>query len=104
LRLPGVLLFFDVQSIAVKARGGRRYTAARRLVLERRQRTRGRFYLFAAYDATTGRVHWRFHAGKGAQDVAAVLRAVRRWYPTQEVWLVLDQDTAHRAARARPAG
>lgn len=44
----GVLLFFDVQPIPVKADGGRRLTAARRLMLEKAQKTRGFFYLVAA--------------------------------------------------------
>ena len=32
-----VLLFFDMQPIVVKAYGGRRYTSAKRLVLEKQQ-------------------------------------------------------------------
>ena len=44
-----VLAFFDVQPITVKAYGGRRYTTAKRLVLARDQKTRGRFYLFLLY-------------------------------------------------------
>ncbi len=91
----GVLVFFDVQPITVKAYGGRRYTAARRLVLERRQRTRGRFYLFALYEVTTGRVRWQFRPGKGTAEVCAFMRRVRQWYPTREVWVVLDQDSPH---------
>jgi hypothetical protein len=94
----GVLGFFDVQPITVKAYGGRRYTAARRLVLDRRQKTRGRFYLFLLYDATTGRVRWQFRPGKGAVDVCAFMRRMRRWYPAPRVpavWIVLDQDPAH---------
>jgi hypothetical protein len=42
----GVLLSFDVKVVAVKAYGGQRYTAARRLVLPRNQKTQGKFYLF----------------------------------------------------------
>jgi hypothetical protein len=41
-----LLAFFDVKPIAVKAYGGRCDTKDRRLVLQRNQRTRGRFYLF----------------------------------------------------------
>ena len=44
-----ILAFFDVQPITVKAYGGRCYTRARRLVLQRNQKTRGRFYLFLLY-------------------------------------------------------
>jgi hypothetical protein len=38
-----VLVFFDVKVVPVKAYEGRRYTTARRLVLPRNQKTRGRF-------------------------------------------------------------
>jgi transposase len=99
------MVFVDVQPIAVKAYGGRRYTTARRLVLERRQKTRGRFYLFGLYEVNTGRVRWQFRRGKGAADVCAFLRRVRQWYPHRRVCVVLDQDPAHprRAAATRRA-
>ena len=90
-----VLIFMDVQPITVKAYGGRRYTTAKRLVLERRQKTRGRFYLFALYEVNTGRTRWAFLAGKGSQYVCQFLRQIRRWYPDQPAWIVLDQDPAH---------
>jgi hypothetical protein len=89
------MLFLDVQPIAVKAYGGRRYTSAQRLVLERHQKTRGFFYLFALYDVKAGRVRWAFLASKNAGALACFLRRVRRWYPNQEVWVILDQDGAH---------
>jgi transposase len=91
----GVLLFLDVQPIAVKAYGGRRYTSARRLALDRRQKTRGLFYLFVLYDVRSGRVHWAFLPGKSSRYVCQFMRRVRRWYPGVEVWIALDQDPAH---------
>ena len=91
----GVLLFFDVKPIAVKAYGGRRFTSAKQPILERYQKTRGRFYLFAAYDVKCGRVRWRYYHRKASQQVCLFMQQVRRWYPTQKVWLVLDQDSAH---------
>ena len=91
----GNLLFFDVQPIAVKAYGGRRYTSARRLVLERRQKTRGRFYLFVTYHVRSGRVHWAFLPGKSWRYVCQFMRRVRRWNPQAATWIALDQDTAH---------
>ena len=91
----GVLLFFDVQPIAVKAYGGRRYTSAKRLVLARAQKTRGRFYLFLVYDVGSGRSRWAYMPGKSSKYVCQFMRQVRRWYPTQEVWVALDQDPAH---------
>ena len=91
----GVLLFYDVKPVAVKAYGGRRFSSAKRLVLTRYQPTRARFYLFALYDAQTGRVRWRFYHGKGAYSVCQFMQHVRRWYPTQTVWVVLDHDPAH---------
>jgi len=99
----GRLLFFDVKPIAVKAYGGRRYTSAKRLVLPRNQKTRGRFYLFTCYDALDGKVHWQFLPGKGAQYVCQFMRHLRRWYPDLPLWVVLDQDPAHpcKARRTR---
>lgn len=91
----GVLLFFDVKPIAVKAYGGRRYTSARRLVLGRYQKTRGMFYLFALYDVRHGRVRWAFMDGKSSYYVCQFMHLVRRWYPDQEVWVALDQDRTH---------
>ena len=96
-RLPraGVLVFFDVKPVAVKAYGGRRYTSARRLVLARAQKTRGFFYLFLLYEVNSGRVHWAFLNGKASGQVCQFMRRVRRWYPGQPVWVALDQDGAH---------
>ncbi len=89
------LLFFDVKPVTVKAYGGARYTAQRRLVLGRRQRTRGRFYLFLVYEVTSGKVHWRHLPGKDSTWVCRFMRQVRRWYPRGEIWLALDQDSPH---------
>jgi len=91
----GVLLFFDVKPVAVKAYGGSRYTSAKRLILEKRQKTRGRFYVFLMYDVHTGKVHWAFYPGKDSTYVCHFMRRIRRWYPQQKVWIVLDQDPAH---------
>jgi hypothetical protein len=91
----GHLLFFDIKPIAVKAYGGRRYTSAKRLVLVRNQKTRGRFYLFVSYDAVSGQVHWMFLPGKSAQYVSHFMRRLRHWYPEAAVWVALDQDRAH---------
>ncbi len=91
----GVLLFFDVQPIAVKAYGGRRDTSAPRIVLSRAQQTRGLFYLFLVYDVGSGRSRWAYFPGKSSEYVCQFLRQIRRWYPDQEVWIALDQDPAH---------
>lgn len=91
----GHLLFFDVKPIAVKAYGGRRYTSAKRLVLLRNQKTRGRFYLFLSYDAVSGKVHWMFLPGKSAHYVNQFMRRIRYWYPQATLWVALDQDRAH---------
>ena len=89
-----------MQPITVKAYGGRRYTRAKRLVLRRNQKTRGRFYLFLLYEVNQGRVHWAFYPGKGAKYVCRFLRRVRRWYPRQVVRIGLDRDpaTSHQGA------
>ncbi len=90
-----MLVFFDVKPIAVKAYGGRRFSSAPRLVLERYQKTRGFFYLFALYEVKSGRVRWRYYPAKSSHYVCLFMQSVRKWYPDQEVWVVLDQDTAH---------
>ena len=90
-----MLVFFDVKPVTVKAYGGRRFTSAKRLILERRQKTRGRFYLFALYAVQHGRVRWRYSHRKDSVRVCRFMQAVRRWYPDQPVWVVLDQDPAH---------
>jgi transposase len=89
------LLFFDVQVIAVKAYGGRRYTTAQQLVLARQQPTRGKFYLFLLYAVNSGRTHWAFMPGKSSAEVCQFMKQVRRWYPAHDVWIALDQDRAH---------
>lgn len=90
----GALFFFDVKPVIVKAYGGHRFSAEP-LVLERNQKTRGRFYLFALYDVQAGRVRWRYYRGKSSVYVCRFMRQVRRWYPHSVVWVVLDQDRAH---------
>lgn len=91
----GHFVFFDVQPIAVKAYGGRRYTTELRPVLESKQKTRGMFYLFTAYSATTGRVYWSFMSGKSSRFVCRFFRKLRRHIPKSELWVILDRDPAH---------
>lgn len=91
----GVLLFVDIKPVFVKAYGGRRYTPAKRLVLARAQKTRGRFYLFLLYDVGSGQTRWAYLPGKSSVEVCRFMRQVRRWYPDQDVWVALDQDPAH---------
>jgi hypothetical protein len=88
-------VFFDIKPVTVKAYGGRQYTAAKKLVLSRAQKTRGRFYLCLLYDARSGKSHWSFEPSKDSAAVCRFMRRVRRWYPDQEVWVALDQDSAH---------
>lgn len=90
----GIQDYFDVKPVTVKAYGGRRWSA-NPLVLRKYQKTRGRFYLFALYDVKQGRVRWRYYQGKDSTYVCRFMRQVRRWYPDAEVWVVLDQDSAH---------
>jgi hypothetical protein len=91
----GRLLCFDVKPVAVTAYGGRRYTAAKKLVLSRAQKTRGLFYWFVAYDAIQGRVYGGFFPGKSARYVCQFMRRLRRWFPDQPLWVALDHDRAH---------
>jgi DDE superfamily endonuclease len=89
------MVFFDTKPVTVKAYGGRRYTSAEKLVLPRRQKTRGRFHLFLLYDMQSGRARWTFRPSKDSTEVSKFMRQVRRWYSDREVWVVLDQDSAH---------
>ena len=91
----GVLLFFDVKPIVVKAYGGRRYSLAKELILPRRQKTRGKFYLFAIYEVDSGRIRWAYMSGKSSEYVCRFMQKVRRWYPDQQVWIALDQERSH---------
>ena len=90
----GELVFFDVKPVTVKAYGGRRWSGAR-MVLRKYQKTRGRFYLFTLYAVKQGRIRWRYYHGKDSTYVCRFMRLVRRWYTDAEVWVVLDQDSAH---------
>ncbi len=65
------------------------------MVLRKYQKTRGRFYLFALYDVKSGGVRWRYYHGKDSACVMRFMRQVSRRYPAAEVWVVLDQDSAH---------
>jgi transposase len=95
LPADGLLLFFDVKPVAVKAYGGARYTSEKRLVLAKRQKTRGLFYLFALYEVNGGRLHWAFYPHKDSLCVCRFMQRVRRWYPQKKVWVVADQDGAN---------
>jgi hypothetical protein len=74
----GVLGFCDVNPGVVKASGGRRYPAAKRLVWARHHKSRGTLYLLAAYEVRTGRVRWLCLPATDSPQVCAVRRGVRR--------------------------
>jgi transposase len=65
------------------------------LVLPKYQKTRGQFYLFAAYDLFPGRVRWIFQDHATSAEFIDFLRRIRRWYPHQYILIVLDSDTIH---------
>jgi len=89
----GVWLSFDVQPIPVKAYGGRRFPSAKRLVLEKAQKTRGFFSLFVADEVKTGRRRWAFSDGKSSEHVCRLMKQLHRWYRDPQVWVVLDRDS-----------
>lgn len=91
----GFFFFFDVQPIAVKAYGGQRWTTEKELILAKNQKTKGFFYLFLAYEAKTGMVIWRFYRSKGSKYVCRFMKQIRRRFPTQKIWIALDQDRPH---------
>lgn len=59
------------------------------------QKTRGKCYLFGAYELRSGRIHWKYYARSRSEEFMAFMRQVRRWYPHQYLLVVLDQDTTH---------
>ena len=71
-----ILAFFDIKPIAVKAYGGRCYTTNKRLVLQRNQKTRGRFYLYLLYEVSVVIafvIERRRRARKDAEELAATV-------------------------------
>lgn len=91
-----IVLFLDEKGpITVKRYGGYRWTAEKQLVLPKYQKTRGKFYLFAAYELFQGRVRWKFTERETSVEFIAFLRQIRRWYPQQYILIVLDSDTIH---------
>ena len=83
-RRGSLLAFFDVQPITVKAYGGRRYTRAKELTLQAKQKTRGRFYLFSKLQG--------FRSTSGADRKKSLeLQDIR--HCTAQVWIIVyDQD------------
>jgi hypothetical protein len=53
------------------------------------------FIFFVLYDVKQGRVRWCYYPAKDTRYVCRFMRWIRRWYPDAEVWVVLDQDSAH---------
>ncbi len=81
--------------ITVKRYGGRIWTTARRVVLPKCQKTRGKFYLYGVYELFTGRVRWQYYDYKRSEQFIAFMRTIRRWYPGHYILVILDQDTTH---------
>lgn len=51
--------------------------------------------MFLTYEVGSGKVHWRYYPGKSSEYVSRFMHQVRRWYPTEPVWVALDQDKPH---------
>lgn len=81
--------------ITVKRYGGYRWTREKRVVLPKYQRTRGKYYLFAAYELFRGQVRWRFFERSRSIEFIKFMEQVRRWYPRQYILVILDADTPH---------
>jgi len=77
------------------AYGGCRFTSAKRLVLEKAQKTRGFFSLFVAYEVNTGQRRGAFYDGKSSEHVCRFMKQLLRWYRDQQVCVVLDRDSPH---------
>ncbi len=68
---------------------------AKELILPRRQKSRGKFYLFAVYEVDSGRIRWAYVSGKSSEYVGRFIHKVRRWHPEQQWWIALDQQRSH---------
>ncbi len=91
-----MVLFLDEKGpITLKRYGGYRWTTAKRLVLPKYQKTRGKFYLYAIYELFHGRVRWKFYDHNTSTEFICFAQQIRRWYPHQYILLVLDLDTTH---------
>ncbi len=91
-----VVLFMDEKGpITVKRYGGYRWTREKRVVLRTYPPTRGKYYLFAAYELFHGRVRWKFHERSRSVEFIKFMQQVRRWYPHQYILVILDADTPH---------
>ena len=102
-RRGSLLAFFDVQPITVKAYGGRRYTREAQLILSAKQKTRGRFYLFALYEVNHGRVRWAFFAGKGAGTSAGSCAGSGVGIPRNRCGSLWIKTRPTRAKRSKPS-
>jgi hypothetical protein len=47
------------------------------------------------YDVKNGRVRWHYDHAKNSQAVGRFMQQVQRGDPTQQVWVVLDQDPTY---------
>ena len=94
---PGaVVLFMDEKGpITVKRYGGFIWTTAQRVIMHKNQKTRGKFYLFGAYELFSGRTRWRYYDRSRSDEFILFMQEIRRWYPHQYILVVLDQDTTH---------
>lgn len=81
--------------LTVKRYGGLVWTTASRLVIHKYQKTRGKCYLFGAYEFHGGRIPWQYYERSRSEEFMAFMRQVRRWYPHQYLVVVLGQDTTH---------
>jgi transposase len=94
---PGaVVLFMDEKGpITVKRYGGSVWTTAKRVIMHKNQKTRGKFYLFGVYELFSGHTRWRYYDRSRSDEFIMFMEEIRRWYPHQYILLVLDQDTTH---------
>ena len=94
---PGaVVLFMDEKGpITVKRYGGFIWTTAKRVIMHKNQKTRGKFYLFGVYEFFSGHTRWRYYDRSRSDEFIVFMEEIRHWYPHQSILVVLDQDTTH---------
>ena len=97
-RLDGVLLCFDehgpVTPTPKPGRGWFRRRRPRRIRANYRK-PHGVAFFFGVYDVGGDHLFGRWFFRKGADNVIAMLRLVRRRYPGERIWLIQDNLSCH---------
>lgn len=98
-----VLCFDEFGPLNLQPRAGRGWQRARRPARLRATytRTAGVRHMLAALDLATGTILYRIHRRKRWQEFLAFLRSLRRRWPGERLYIVLDNFSPHRRRDVR---